>query len=52
MKIRNALRDIVETAVLALAMFLIVQISMESKKVEGSSMQPTMGTGQRILEAS
>jgi signal peptidase I len=49
MKIRNALRDIVETAVLALAMFLIVQISMESKKVEGSSMQPTMGTGQRIL---
>lgn len=49
MKVKNALKEIIETCVLALAMFLIVQISMESKRVEGSSMEPTLGTGQRIL---
>jgi signal peptidase I len=42
-------REAVETAVLALAIFLAVRAVVQNFRVEGSSMDPTYATGQYVL---
>lgn len=46
---RNAGRDIVETAILALLIFLAVRSTVQNFKVEGYSMDPSLNNGQYIL---
>lgn len=42
-------RDIVETAVLTLIVSVAVHAGVQSRQVEGASMQPTLHTGERVL---
>lgn len=42
-------REVVETALLALAIFLAVRTVVQNFRVEGSSMDPTYATGQYVL---
>ena len=42
-------RDIVETAVLTLAVSIAVHAGVQSRQVEGSSMEPTLHTDERVL---
>jgi len=42
-------RDIVETAVLTLAVSIAVHAGIQSRQVEGSSMEPTLHTDERVL---
>jgi signal peptidase I len=43
------LRDILETALLTLAIFLGVRLGVQNFRVEGFSMEPTLHTGQYLL---
>jgi len=45
----NTLRDVVETAVLTLVIAAGVQVAVQSRQIEGSSMEPTLHNGQRLL---
>lgn len=44
-----AIREIVETVVLALVIFLVVRACIQNFKVDGSSMDPSLQTGQYLL---
>lgn len=46
---RALLRELIETVVLALLIFLILQFTVQNFRVEGSSMQPTLEEGQYLL---
>src|SRR6266700_1415772 len=46
---RSALRDIVETAVLTVAIFLMVRVALQNFRVEGESMYPNFHNGEYIL---
>jgi signal peptidase I len=45
----KSIRDISETAITAVLIFVILQISTQSFRVDGSSMDPTMADGQHVL---
>ncbi|MCS7002977.1 MAG: signal peptidase I [Dehalococcoidia bacterium] len=47
--VRSALREIIETILLTLLIFLVVRALVQNFKVEGSSMEPNMHHGQFIL---
>lgn len=49
MRIRSVVRELVETALFILLVFFIVRGMVQNFKIEGSSMEPTMHTGQYIL---
>ena len=46
---RALIRELIETVILALLIFLALQVSVQSFRVEGPSMQPTLQEGQRLL---
>lgn len=46
---RSVLREVLETLLLALLMFLVVRGFVQSFRVEGSSMEPTLHTNQFLL---
>ncbi len=46
---RSLIRELIETVILALLIFLALQFSVQNFKVEGSSMQPTLEEGQYLL---
>ncbi|MCA9834728.1 MAG: signal peptidase I [Thermomicrobiales bacterium] len=48
-KTRSFLRDIVETAIVAILIYLLIHSTVLNFVVEGSSMQPTLQSGDRIL---
>ena len=45
----KSIRDISETAITAVLIFVILQISTQSFRVDGRSMDPTMADGQHVL---
>src|ERR687885_2753467 len=47
--IKAALRDILETALLTLVIFLAVRLAVQNFRVEGASMEPTLHTNQYLL---
>ena len=47
--LRTALREILETILLTLVIFLLVRTVVQNFKVEGSSMEPTLQSGQYLL---
>jgi len=47
--LRDLIRELIETVLLALTIFLVLQFSIQNFKVEGSSMQPTLTEGQYLL---
>jgi signal peptidase I len=48
-KQRNVIRDLIETAVLTIAIFLVVRVALQNFKVEGMSMEPNLHNGEYIL---
>lgn len=46
---KAAIREVVETALLTLAIFLGVRLTLQNYRVEGFSMEPNLHTGQYIL---
>ena len=46
---RALLRELFETILLALVIFLALQLSVQNFRVEGSSMDPTLEEGQHVL---
>ena len=46
---REVARELIETAILALLIFLALQFSIQNFRVEGSSMEPTLQEGQYII---
>ena len=46
---RSLIRELIETVILALLIFLALQFSVQNFKVEGSSMQPTLEEGEYLL---
>jgi len=46
---KGALREILETVLLTAVVFLLVHSLVQNFKVEGSSMEPTLHTGQYLL---
>src|SRR5579859_7987884 len=46
---KSAVRDILETLVLTVVIFLVVQSVVKNFKVEGSSMEPTLHDGEFLL---
>lgn len=48
-KTRTLVRELVETGLLALLVFLAVRASFQNFKVDGSSMQPTLENGQFLI---
>lgn len=48
-RVRNLVRELVETALFILLVFFIVRGIVQNFKIEGSSMEPTLHTGQYIL---
>ena len=46
---KAAVREVVETALLTLAIFLGVRLTLQNYRVEGFSMEPNLHTGQYIL---
>ena len=46
---RAVVRELIETVILALLIFLALQFSVQNFRVEGSSMQPTLQEGQYLL---
>lgn len=48
-RVRNVVRELVETALFILLVFFIVRGIVQNFKIEGSSMEPTLHTGQYIL---
>ena len=47
--LRALIRELIETAILALLIFLGLQFSVQNFRVEGSSMEPTLHQGQYLL---
>ena len=45
----KSLREISETAITAVLIFVVLQISTQSFRVDGRSMEPTMADGQNVL---
>ncbi len=45
----GSLRDLIETILLTLVIALGIQLAVQSRLVEGSSMEPTLHDGQRLL---
>ncbi len=48
-RVRSVVRELVETAIFILLIFFIVRGIVQNFKIEGSSMEPTMHTGEYIL---
>ncbi|GAB4441900.1 MAG: signal peptidase I [Chloroflexi bacterium OHK40] len=48
-RVRSVVRELVETALFILLVFFIVRGIVQNFKIEGSSMEPTLHTGQYIL---
>jgi signal peptidase I len=48
-RVRSMVRELVETALFILLVFFIVRGIVQNFKIEGSSMEPTLHTGQYIL---
>ena len=46
---RSVVRELIETVVLALLIFLVMQFAVQNFKVEGSSMHPTVEAGEYVL---
>ncbi len=46
---KAVIRDILETALLTLVIFLAVRLAVQNFRVEGSSMEPTLHTNQYLL---
>lgn len=46
---RSFFRELLETAVLTVAIFLVVRVALQNFKVEGDSMFPTLQNGEYIL---
>ncbi|HZU14956.1 MAG TPA: signal peptidase I, partial [Chloroflexota bacterium] len=46
---RTFVRELVETAILTLAIFLVVKVAVQNFKVEGESMLPNLHNGEYIL---
>ncbi len=46
---RSMLRELLETAVLTIAIFLVVRVALQNFKVEGDSMTPNLHNGEYIL---
>ena len=46
---RELARELIETAILALLIFLALQFSIQNFRVQGSSMEPTLWEGQYII---
>ena len=46
---RVLVRELIETVLLALLIFLVLQFSVQNFRVEGSSMEPTLEEGQFLL---
>lgn len=46
---RSIFRDVVETAILTIAIFLVVRVALQNFKVEGQSMEPNLQNGEYIL---
>lgn len=46
---RSAVRELVETAVLTVAIFLLVRVAVQNFRVEGESMLPNLHNGEYIL---
>jgi signal peptidase I len=49
LRIRGVVRELLETALFILLIFFIVRGMVQNFKIEGSSMEPTLHTGQYIL---
>lgn len=49
LRVRSVVRELLETAVFILLVFFIVRGIVQNFKIEGSSMEPTLHTGQYIL---
>lgn len=47
--VKPAIREVLETALLTLAIFLGVRLAIQNYRVEGFSMEPNLHTGQYIL---
>ena len=45
----SIVREFIEAIILALVVFVVIQTSIQNFKVEGSSMDPTLGDGQFLL---
>ncbi len=48
-KRRSMVRELLETAVLTIAIFLVVRVALQNFKVEGESMEPNLHNGEYIL---
>ena len=46
---RDFIRELIETALLSVAVFLVLHLSVQNFRVEGSSMVPTLTEGQYII---
>ena len=46
---RALVRELIETVILALTIFVILQFSVQNFRVEGPSMEPTLKEGQHLL---
>jgi signal peptidase I len=46
---RSLLRELIETAVLTVAIFLLVRVALQNFKVEGQSMEPNLHNNEYIL---
>ncbi|HLJ67335.1 MAG TPA: signal peptidase I [Chloroflexota bacterium] len=46
---RSWVRELLETAILTIAIFLVVRIALQNFRVEGESMNPTLQNGEYIL---
>ena len=46
---RALVRELIETVILALTIFVILQFSVQNFRVEGPSMEPTLKQGQHLL---
>ena len=49
MRLRRLIREHIETVLLALTIFLALQISIQHFKVNGQSMKPTLDEGERLV---
>jgi signal peptidase I len=48
-KMRPSIREIIATLLIALVIFLGVQATLESRIVEGQSMEPSLSTSERVM---
>ena len=45
----HVIRELLEAVVLALLVFFVIQLSVQNFRVEGSSMQPTLDSGEYLM---